>query len=65
MKEHRIGRDTFIFRIWWDENKPGWTGQVQHVGSGETALVQSLDNLLAFIERRTGKLTNTGRKGLR
>jgi hypothetical protein len=65
MKEHRKRRDTFILRIWWDEDKPGWTGQVQHVSTGESALVRRLDKLLAFIERRTGKLSGTERAGLK
>ena len=64
MEKHRLRRDTFILRIWWDEDELEWTGQVQHVGSSESALVRSLDKLLAFIEHRTGKLTNTRRKGL-
>jgi hypothetical protein len=65
MKERKMHRDTFILRIWLDEDKPGWTGQVQHVGSGQSALFQSLDKLLAFIERRTGKLSGTERAGLK
>jgi hypothetical protein len=38
---------------------------VQHTRSGEAAYVQDLEELLAFIERRTGKLTGTVGKGLR
>lgn len=65
MEKGTTHRDTFIIRIWRDEGKPGWTGRVQHVGTGQTALVQSLDKLLAFIEHQTGKLTDTSHKGLK
>lgn len=65
MKKHRMHRDTFIIRIWREEGQPGWTGRVQHVGTGESILVQSLDKLLAVIESRTGKLTGSDRKGLK
>jgi hypothetical protein len=65
MKKHKMHRDTFILRIWWDEDKPGWTGQVQHVGTGESALIRSLDKLLTFVERRTGKLSGSDQKRLK
>lgn len=65
MEERPKRRDTFILQIWREEGKPDWTGRVQHVGIGESALVRSLDKLLTFVEHRTGKLTDTGRKGLK
>ena len=65
MKKQKKRRDTFILQIWREEGKPGWTGRVQHVATGESALVRSLDKLLAFVERRTGKLTDSDQKGLR
>jgi hypothetical protein len=52
-------RSSFVIRIWWEEagdSQPIWRGWVQHTRSGEAAYVQDLDELLAFIERRTGKL---------
>ena len=65
MKKQKKRRDTFILQIWREEGKPGWTGRVQHVSTGESVLVRTLDKLLAFVERHTGKLTDAGRKGLK
>ena len=44
-------RESFVVRVWW---KPGQVVQevwIQHVRSGETAVVHSLDQAVAFIER--------------
>jgi hypothetical protein len=57
--------DSFVVRIWRQEGSPGWRGWVQHVRSGESVLVQNGEELLAFVEQRTGILTGTGRKGLK
>ncbi|MBN1137884.1 MAG: hypothetical protein JXM73_14945 [Anaerolineae bacterium] len=54
-----------MVRIWREEGKAGWEGWIQHVGSGESALVRELGELFAFIERRTGELEATMQKGLR
>jgi hypothetical protein len=58
-------RDAFIVRIWREEGKPEWRGWVQHVRTGDSVSVQSLDELVTFIERRTGKLTDPSRRGLK
>jgi hypothetical protein len=58
-------RDSFVVRIWRERNKPGWQGWVQHAGTGEWASVRRIDELVAFIERRTGKLSTTTQKGLK
>jgi len=65
MKQQITHRDSFVVRIWREEGRPGWRGWVQHVRSGETALVQSPDELLSFIERRTGKPNGPARRGLK
>jgi hypothetical protein len=65
MEQKTTHRDTFIVRIWREEGSPGWRGRVQHVHTGDSAPVQSLDELVAFIECRTGKLTRQDRKGLK
>jgi len=60
-----------VIRIWWEEaGAPGdgqatWRAWVQHAGSGEAAYVQNVEGLLAFIERRTGKLASKDQKGLK
>ena len=65
MKRQIVHKDAFIVRIWREAGQSAWRGWVQHVHSGDSTPVQSLDELLAFIERRTGKLTDPGRKGLK
>jgi hypothetical protein len=59
------GRHSFVIRIWHAAGRPGWEGWVQHARSGETASVRSVDELVAFIERRAGNLAPTRRDGLR
>lgn len=49
-------RHSFVIRIWQDRNTSDWRGWVQHVPSGESAPVCGVDELIAFIERHTGKL---------
>ena len=65
MEKQIAHRDAFIVRIWREEGRPGWRGWVQNVRTGDSAPVQSLDELVAFIEGWTGKLTDPGRKGLK
>jgi hypothetical protein len=65
MEQQMAHRDTFIVRIWRVEGKPEWRGWVQHVHTGDSVPVQSMDELVAFIGRRIGKLTDPVRKGLK
>jgi hypothetical protein len=65
MEKETMHRESFIIRIWRQEGNPGWRGWVQHVRSGESGLVQSREELLAFVEGRTGRLDGSPRKGLR
>ncbi len=58
-----IARHSFVLRIWREEGRLGWKGWVQHAGTGESLTVQSLDDLLAFIEQRTGALTGMAQRG--
>ena len=50
------GRHSFVVRIWQDEGAAAWRGWVQYTRTGEAAFVQELQELLSFIERRTGSL---------
>lgn len=44
-------RESFIIRLWQRETSPGvWLGEVQHVGSGQTAVVRTLDELTAVVK---------------
>ena len=71
MKSFDQHRGSFVIRIWWEEanGSPGgqrlWRGWVQHIRSGEETYVQSLEGLLDFIERWTGKLSNPGKPAAR
>lgn len=52
---------SFVIRIWWEQvrgSQPIWRGWVQHVRSGEATYLQNLEELLCFIERWTGRLSN-------
>ena len=60
-----IVRHSFVVRVWREEGRPEWRGWVQHAGTRESTYVQSLDELLAFIEGRTGTLTDQGRERLK
>jgi len=50
----------FIVRIWWElgltqpDGRPLWRGQVQDAAGGPPRVFQSLDELLRFIQGRTG-----------
>lgn len=51
--------DSFVLRIWWEEDEGGvsiWRGWVQHAVSGEVRYFQRLSDLLAFLETHTGSL---------
>ena len=56
-------RSSFVIRIWWEagrppsDGQPTWRAWVQHARSGDAAYVQNVEGLLAFIERRVGKLS--------
>jgi len=49
-------RYSFVVRIWQEESSSGWRGWVENTRTGDSAFVQQVDELLAFIEDRTGKL---------
>ncbi|NOX63096.1 MAG: hypothetical protein GXP42_14315 [Chloroflexi bacterium] len=52
-------RDTFVLRIWREDDEAGhrpWRGWVQHVQSGDECYVNSIHELLRFIEDRAGEL---------
>jgi hypothetical protein len=51
-----VARHSFVVRIWREGGRAGWRGWVQHTRSGESAAVQDVNELLAFVERRTGTL---------
>ncbi|HEY76369.1 MAG TPA: hypothetical protein G4O00_09340 [Thermoflexia bacterium] len=59
MAEARGRGDSFILRIWWEEEKQRWRGWVQHAGTGQMTYVQNLEELMAFIQRFTGDLVPT------
>jgi len=45
-------RETFIVRLWQRDVAPAdWLGQVQHVHSGETAVIRNLDELTAVVKQ--------------
>lgn len=58
-------RSSFLVRIWREKGQAEWQGWVQHIRSGESAPFTNLGDLLAFIERHSGKLAEPHRKGLK
>ena len=54
MSRERHRSDSFVLRIWWEEE--GWRGWVQHAASGESRYFARLADLLAFVEAQTGPL---------
>jgi hypothetical protein len=51
--------NSFIVRIWWEENEatpPLWRGSVQHAATGESCYVNSMVGILSFIQSYTGPL---------
>lgn len=65
MRKETTRSDSFVVRIWREKCTPGWKGWVQHARSGESAFVQTVDELLTFVERQTGKLNGARRRGLK
>jgi len=59
-----VVRHSFIVRIWREGDGPKWRGWVQHTRTQESAAIEDLEALLAFIERRAGRLTGGDQKGL-
>ncbi|MBN1485817.1 MAG: hypothetical protein JXA37_13970 [Chloroflexia bacterium] len=49
-------RESFVLRIWREPHRASWKGWVQHASSGESAYVQEVEKLLAFIEQYAGPL---------
>jgi hypothetical protein len=67
-----VYRHSFVVRIWREVGPPNWRGRVQHTRTGDAVLFRELDELLAFIEDRTGGWADqsppnseVGRKGIK
>ena len=56
LQDPSVARHSFILRIWREEGSDGWRGWVQHTRSGESTVAQDLNELLTFVESRTGRL---------
>ena len=65
MTDRQARRESFLVRIWQEQGQPVWKGWVQHVGSGESALLDNVEELSTFVKRwTTGSAGELGR-GLR
>ena len=58
-------RESFIVRVWWKPGQAAHEVWIQHVRSGETAVVHDLDQAAAFIERWAPLPAEKDRQGLR
>ena len=65
MSRQSTKHESFVVRIWREKDRPGWRAWIQHTRTGESTLVCSVPELLAFFELRTGKLDDTENQGLK
>lgn len=65
MREEPTQTDSFVLRIWRQRDQQDWRGWVQHTRTGESAVVQDMDQLAAFIERHVRDETSDAHKRLR
>ncbi|MBN1138647.1 MAG: hypothetical protein JXM73_18825 [Anaerolineae bacterium] len=65
MEKGESHSNSYVIRIWREGDRPGWKGWVQHARTGEAVFIQRVDEILAFIERHTGKLTESEHTGLK
>lgn len=54
-----VVRQSFVIRIWREAGQSAWRGWAQHVHTGEEICVLNLDELVAFIESRAGRLSDS------
>lgn len=65
MREASTQTDSFVLRIWRQRGQQGWRGWVQHTRTGESDVVQDMDQLAAFIERHVRDEPGDAHKRLR
>ena len=61
-------RNSFLLRIWreGEEDSLGWwRGWMQHIQTGEARYVDSLDEIIRFLEEQTGELEPPPRNRLK
>jgi hypothetical protein len=64
-QDSSAARHSFVLRIWREKGNAGWRGWVHHIRSGESTASQDLNELLAFVECRTGRLSGFGDQRLK
>jgi hypothetical protein len=65
MADRQAQRESFLVRIWQEQGQPAWKGWVQHVGSGESALLDNVEELSTFVKRWTTGPRGEQGQGLR
>jgi hypothetical protein len=60
-----VQRESFIVRVSWKPGQAALEVWIQHVRSGESAVVHDLDGMAVFIERWAPRPTEKERQGLR
>jgi hypothetical protein len=55
MINRQAQRESFILRIWREKGQSEWKGWVQHIHSGDSAPLESLQELMPYLERWTAK----------
>jgi hypothetical protein len=65
MANGQVQRESFLVRFWQEQEQPVWKGWVQHVGSGESASLEDVEDLSAFVKRWTTGSGGEQPQGLR
>ena len=65
MAKRRAQHESFIVRVWREPGWSEWKGWVQHTRSGDSAVLQSLAELMPFMERWTAGPDKENQRGLK
>lgn len=65
MDRDPVQRESFIVRVWWQQRQVTPEVWVQHIRSGESAIIHDLKDVIAFIERWTPRPAAKDGQGLR
>ena len=65
MGKQQARRESFVVRIWQEQGQSAWKGWVQHVRSGESALLDDVDDVSRFVKRWINRPADERQRGLK
>jgi hypothetical protein len=65
VKAYQVQRNSFLIRIWREQDQTAWRGWVQHIRTGEATPIRDLEELKEFFERYSGQLSKPPPGGLK